>query len=248
MADTPSDRRRADKTGKPSRTSKVDEPSATDSQEESRPATPPGADGGKRWTFQANVAWALVTGLAVGFAVGREAHRFGLSDGREAADDGAKSAFIAAESNAGDTGGSGKKAYKSSAEFPAGWVKDTDLANGATLFAGLNDQQKTTVMQALNERNCTCGCTFGTLAECLHKDPNCPNSPAITKMLVEQIKQGKTLDQLLTAIDERQKGNQKPAAAPEVPEGPKYVEVAAWNVKKGPKDPKVTIIEFSDFQ
>ncbi len=30
--------------------------------------------------------------------------------------------------------------------------------------------------------------------------------------------------------------------------GPAYVELAAWNPRKGPKDPKVTIVEFCDFQ
>ena len=132
---------------------------------------------------------------------------------------------------------------------PAGWVKDTDLANGATIFAGLTAPQTTLVMQALNERTCDCGCGFGSLAECLHKDPNCPNSPAIAKMAVELVKQGKGLDQILAAIDDRQKSKSKPApAAPAEPATPKYIEVAAWNPRKGPKDPKVTVVLFSDFQ
>jgi hypothetical protein len=208
-------------------------------------AQAPAAAGGRRWNFQGTVVWALVTGLAVGFAVGREVHRFGTPGASPqtgpAPDDSAKSAFIAAES-------SGKKIYTRYEDFPAGWVKDTDLAKGPTLFAGLTDFQKVTVMQALNERDCTCGCPFGTLAECLHKDPGCPNSPAIARMLAELVKQGKTLDALLAAIDDRQKGNQKPAAAPEAPSKPQYVEVAAYNPRIGPSEPKVTIVLFSDFQ
>jgi protein-disulfide isomerase len=41
----------------------------------------------------------------------------------------------------------------------------------------------------------------------------------------------------------------KPAARPApAPEGPVYVELAAYNARKGPKDAKVTVVEFSDFQ
>ncbi len=235
-------RRQGEKAGKSAKSVKSAEPEGADTPAEA--AQTSGGSGPRRWNLQANVAWALITGLAVGFAVGREAHRFGLpGSGPEAGpapDSSAASAFIAADSG-------GRKVYTKSADFPAGWVKDSDLAKGPTLFAGLTDVQKVTVMQALNERNCLCGCTFGTLAECLHKDPNCPNSPAITKSLVELVKQGKNLDALLAAIDEKQKGGQKPAAA-EAPSKPQYIEVAAWNPRTGPKDPKVTVVLFSDFQ
>lgn len=243
MPDNSTDRRRSDRPSKTSKTNAGDDAAGAETAQEGRSPAPAGGEAPKS-RFQANVAWALVTGLAVGFAVGREAHRFGLSDGPAAADDGSKSSFIAADSNP-----SGKKGYATSAEFPAGWVKDSDLANGATLFAGLTAPQTTLVMQALNERTCDCGCGFGSLAECLHKDPNCPNSPAIAKMAVELVKQGKGLDQLLTAIDDRQKSKNKPAAAaPAEPATPKYIEVAAWNPRRGPKDPKVTVVLFSDFQ
>ena len=34
-------------------------------------------------------------------------------------------------------------------------------------------------MQALNERDCECGCGMGKFAGCLKKDPNCPRSPQL---------------------------------------------------------------------
>ena len=132
------------------------------------------------------------------------------------------------------------------ADFPADWVKDTDLANRATLLAGLNEPQKVTVMQALNERTCNCGCAFGTLAHCLQKDPNCPNSPAMTKLAVDLAKQGKNLGEILAAIDAKDSAPKQ--AAPEQPAKPQYVEVAEWNPRKGSLPTKVTLIEFSDFQ
>jgi len=33
-----------------------------------------------------------------------------------------------------------------------------------------------------------------------------------------------------------------------VPLKPAYVEIAAWNPRKGPNPAKVTIVEFSDYQ
>jgi hypothetical protein len=243
VSESPSERRRRDRASKADKpTSPADDqaaPSPSDAPAASPPAPPPAANGGRRWN--PNVVWALVTGLAVGFAVGREAYRFGLQSTTPAAGTSEATPFIAAEN-------AGRKVYTRSADFPAGWVKDTDLAKGATLFAGLSDPQKATVMQALNERQCTCGCPFGTLAECLHKDPNCPNSPAIAKMAADLVKQGKSLDEIEAAIDDKQKGNQKPAAAPEAPSKPQYVEVAAWNPRIGPKEAKVTVVLFSDFQ
>jgi hypothetical protein len=238
VADKPIDSRRRDKTDKP--------PKSTDrskSEPSTSVATPPPSEPARQLPFSTNVIWALVTGLAVGFAAGREAYRLGWPGGSstQAAPE-SSAAFIAADNAAPSRG------YASESQFPSGWVKSADLANGATLFAGLDDAQKTLVMQALNERDCTCGCPFGKLATCLQKDPNCPNSPAIAKMVAGLVKEGKTLDQLLAAIDERQSGNKKPQAAPEPPQGPKYIEVAEYNMRKGPKEPKVTIVEFSDFQ
>src|SRR5262249_17541553 len=199
-----------------------------------------------RRAVNANAIGGVITGLAVGFAAGREAYRFGLGGGSEAApsSNAASTAFIAAENAPAHV-------YARIADFPAGWVKDGDLSNGATLLAGLTDAQKTTVMQALNERNCECGCPFGTLAHCLQKDPNCPRSPAMAKLAVDLVKQGKSLGEILTAIDNKQKdmgAGQKPQQPAAPPATPQKVELAAWNPRKGPKAAKVTIVEFSDFQ
>lgn len=236
MADKSTDTGRRDKTAKTAKS--LDRPKT----ERSTPAvaTPP-PEGPRQPIFTPNVVWALVAGLAVGFAAGREAYRLGGSSASTQAAPESSAAFIAAEA-------APSRGYASEAEFPSGWVKSSDLTNADTLFAGLSVAQKTKVMQALNERDCTCGCPFGKLATCLQKDPNCPNSPAIAKMVAGLAKEGKSLDQMLAAIDERQAGNKKPQAAPEPPKGPQYIEVAEFNMRKGPKDPKVTIVEFSDFQ
>ncbi len=241
MADSSSERRRRTRESRSSQ----DKPASVSAHDEapSREATREG--GVTRRLGRRSAVWPLATGLAVGFAVGREAYRFGLSDTRptgSSAD--APSAVIAAENGP-------KSAYARQSDFPSGWVKEGDLANGATLFSGLTEPQKITVLTALNQRNCECGCAYGSLAQCLQKDPGCPRSPAMAKLAVDLVKQGKGLPDVLSAIDAKQKemGGSKPAAAaPEAPSKPVRVELAAWNPRKGPKAAKVTMVEFSDFQ
>jgi hypothetical protein len=198
---------------------------------------------GRALSGKAAWVWPLVAGLAIGYAVGREVHRFGADGHASSSPDSSAAAPIAAEAP-------GKK-YAKQTDFPSGWLKDSDLGSSSSVVAGLTDAQKVIVMQALNERNCECGCGMGSLAICLQKDPNCPRSPAMAKVAVELVKQGKSVAEIEAAIDAKQKdsGGQKPAAAPaEPPKGPVKVELAAWNPRKGPKPAKVTVVEFSDFQ
>src|SRR5215813_3338522 len=90
--------------------------------------------------------WPLLTGLAVGFLVGREfPNRHGA--------DGGETAVAAGKAPAGTK--MPAKVYKSESEFPEGWTKSADLASVTTVSMGdLTTAQKTTVMQALNERDC----------------------------------------------------------------------------------------------
>ncbi len=212
---------------------KPPEPAPPSPQESSEPPAPPPERPG---TY--NVVWALLAGLAIGFIAGRESNR-----GSAKTATAPSASAVPAKEKA--TGG-----YASMSEFPVGWIKDGDLLPSTTAFlADLSDAQKTLVMQALNERNCECGCGYGTLAVCLQKDPNCPRSPAMAKLAADMAKDGKSLAEILAAIDDKQGTKSKPAAAaPEAPKKPQYIAIAAWNPRKGPAAAKVTIVEFSDFQ
>src|SRR5262245_42253595 len=111
--------------------------------------------------------WPLVTGLAVGFAVGR------FTGGGSTGSSGEAAAPTAAAAPAGTK--MPAKIYKSQSEFPSGWIKESDLSAVTSVsLTGLSEAQKTTALQAMNERDCECGCGMGKIGTCLKKDPNCP--------------------------------------------------------------------------
>jgi protein-disulfide isomerase len=203
--------------------------------ESSRPAA---------WTAH---IWPLVTGLAVGLFVGRVTAGVGSGGGAS------PSADVAAD-KAGDSVPAGTKMpdkiYHAESEFPAGWTKEADLSGVASVsFAGLTPQQKVTALQALNERDCECGCGMGKIAGCLKKDPNCPRSPNIARQVIDLAKQGKGMGDLLAAIDSLQKPTGAPSPGAAAPAGgSKKVVPFAHDLRRGAKATKVTIVEFSDFQ
>jgi protein-disulfide isomerase len=194
--------------------------------------------------------WPLATGLAVGFMAG---YLFGQARGTH----GGSATETAAVEKASDAVPAGTKMpakiYRSESEFPEGWTKSADLASVTGVsFAGLTDKQKVTVMQALNERDCECGCGMGKIAGCLKKDPNCPRSPNLARVAIDLAKQGKGMGEILAAIDDKQKptGGSAPSggAAPEGGAGSKKVVPYAHDLRRGAKATKVTMVEFSDFQ
>jgi protein-disulfide isomerase len=196
------------------------------------------------WTA---IVWPLVTGVAIGFMVGRETARRGSGD--------SDSPSAAAEKSPGKVPSGTKmpaKIFKSESEFPDGWTKSADFASVTSVsLDGLSAAQKTTLMQALNERDCECGCGMGKIAGCIKKDPNCPRSPNLAKAAIEVIKQGKGMGEILAAIDDKQKpagGGSPSAPAAAAAGGSKKVLPFAHNLRRGPKAAKVTIVEFSDFE
>jgi protein-disulfide isomerase len=185
----------------------------------------------------------VVLGGLIGFMIGREsARRSGDTDAVVAKGGGKVPAGTKMPA----------KIYKAESEFPEGWTKSADLATVTSVsLDGLSAAQKTTLMQALNERDCECGCGMGRIAGCIKKDPNCPRSPNLAKAAIEVIKQGKGMGEILAAIDDKQKptgGSPAAPAAAAAPGGSKKVVPFAHNLRRGPKAAKVTIVEFSDFQ
>lgn len=175
--------------------------------------------------MKSNTIWALVTGLAIGFIVGRE-YTSGKGGGPSASGGGA-----AATTANGPT------------EIPKDWLTENDIG-AADQMKDLTPQQRYAALKVLNEKPCDCGCPHGSVAKCKKDDPGCPRAPTVISTAIAQAKLGKTPDEIAAAV----KKPDAPAAAPQAPAGPQKVELAAWTPTKGPKYAKVTIVEFSDFQ
>jgi protein-disulfide isomerase len=190
--------------------------------------------------------WPLITGLAVGFLIGRETSGGGARTTQSAAGE-AAAPTAAAAVPAGTK--MPARIYKSQSEFPSGWIKETDLASVAGIsFAGLSDAQKTTALQAMNERDCQCGCGMGSIGTCVKKDPNCPRSPNLARLAIDMAKQGKGMGEILAAIDDKQKPSPGAGAQAAAPGGSKKVVPFGHDLRRGAKATKVTVVEFSDFQ
>ncbi len=183
--------------------------------------------------MKSNTIWALITGLAIGFIVGREFTRGGSSSSSTAASD---------SSDTKGSGSSGKTfGQLGKTDIPADWIKESDFG-AADQFASLTAAQRYVALKVLNERPCDCGCPHGSVAKCKKEDPACPRAPTVIAQTVQLAKEGKTPDEILAAV----KKPDAPAAPPAA--GPQKIELAAWTPVKGPKFAKVTIVEFSDFQ
>jgi len=190
--------------------------------------------------------WPLVTGLAVGFLVGRETGGHGASGGASADSASDKPSEAAPAGTKMPA-----KIYHSESEFPEGWTKSADLASVTGIsFDGLTPEQKVTALQALNERDCECGCGMGKIAGCLKKDPNCPRSPNLARVAIDMAKQGKGLGAILAAIDDKQKptGGSAPSGGAAPDAGSKKIVPFSHDQRRGAKATKVTMVEFSDFQ
>jgi protein-disulfide isomerase len=102
-------------------------------------------------------------------------------------------------------------------------------------FEGLTPEQKALAVKILNENSCDCGCGM-KLAVCRRDDPKCPRSPGLGASVIDLVKQGKTTDEIVKSV---------------LTPKSKFV---AFDLKAGdapsvgPKDAKVTILAYYDYQ
>jgi hypothetical protein len=120
--------------------------------------------------MKSNTIWALITGLAVGFLVGRE--------------------FTATKGGSSTSAPGVATSANGPTEIPKDWLTEKDL-NATDSFAALTPQQRYTVLKVMNEKPCDCGCPHGSFAKCKKEDPGCPRAPKVLEQAVALAKQGK---------------------------------------------------------
>jgi protein-disulfide isomerase len=116
---------------------------------------------------------------------------------------------------------------------PAGPVPAEDMQG--LVFDGLTPEQKTLALSILNDNGCDCGCGM-KVGVCRRDDPKCPRSPLLGKQVIDLVKQGKSKDEIV-----------KIALTPPS----KFVQFALTagdDPAIGPKDAKVTILHYFDYQ
>ncbi|MHB1846943.1 MAG: DsbA family protein, partial [Deltaproteobacteria bacterium] len=174
-----------------------------------------------------NANWivALIVGAAIGFVVGQAVNRPGSGTN------------AAAVAMGGDHG-------RTQADLPAGFLKEADLPAGT--LTGLTEQQKYSVLKAINEKPCTCGCSNDTIAKCRKNDPTCTTSPKLIDQAIAMARAGKSSGEIEAALGGPSKGgNQAPAADDS---NVVFKANVGSSPARGPADAKVTIVEWSDFQ
>jgi len=103
------------------------------------------------------------------------------------------------------------------------------------VFDGLTPEQKALAVAILNENSCDCGCGM-KIAVCRRDDPKCPRSPGLGKSVIDLVKQGKTRDEIVKAV---------------LTPPSKFVAFAmtpGTSPSVGPKNAKVTIYYYTDYQ
>ena len=173
--------------------------------------------------MKSNAVWALIAGVAIGFIVGRELPRRGSAP--------AEQPTSAATAKKGAPPG----------VIPATWLTEDVFPKAKEQFTGLSAPQRAAVLKVINERKCDCGCPH-TVAQCLKDDPNCARAGAQLVDAIALAKQGKSGDEIL-ALPVK-KGD----AAPPRPSDNQKVALAKWTPVQGPRNAKVTMVVFSDFQ
>lgn len=112
-------------------------------------------------------------------------------------------------------------------------------------WTGLSDAQKKTALKVMNENDCNCGCKM-TVAACRDRDSSCRRSLIFSRTVIDALREGKPEAEVVRVL----KAKSATFVEAKLPEdsGVAYNIDIAGNPVRGPKDARVVIVEFSDFQ
>jgi len=121
------------------------------------------------------------------------------------------------------------------------WTTATELP--ALDTSGLTPAQKTAVLKILREEPCPCTCNM-KVAECRIKDPACSLSRLLAAMAVAEMRAGRSIEQVRSSLRNSELMKARSAAV--------LGEKVALSINGAPytgaAKPRITIVEFSDFQ
>jgi protein-disulfide isomerase len=112
-------------------------------------------------------------------------------------------------------------------------------------FSGLTEAQKRIAVKIMQAEPCNCGCTL-TIATCRDKDSSCRRSLIFARSIVDNLREGKPEAEVVKLL--RAKTATFVEAKLPDDRGAVYNLHAGDSPVRGPKDARVTIVEFSDFQ
>ena len=112
-------------------------------------------------------------------------------------------------------------------------------------WTGLSDAQKKTALKVMNESDCNCGCKM-TVAVCRERDSSCRRSLIFSRTVIDALREGKPEAEVVKVL----KAKSATFVEAKLPEdgGVVYNIDLTGSPVRGPKDAKVVIVEFSDFQ
>lgn len=112
-------------------------------------------------------------------------------------------------------------------------------------FTGLSETQKQMALKIMNENPCNCGCGM-TIAECRVDDHSCRRSLIFARTILDALREGKSEAEVVKVLKAKTDTFVE-ARLPEDTETVYEIDVEL-NPTRGPKDARVQIVEFSDFQ
>lgn len=121
------------------------------------------------------------------------------------------------------------------------WQQATELPG--VDFASLPPAAKSAAIKMLREQDCNCGCAR-KIAQCRITDSECSYSRALAVAVVREFRAGRSTDQVLSTLREKQKEG---AVKPRILEDPVAIPIDGAPFR-GLGTAPITVVEFSDFQ